>query len=137
MKDFKLQFFVFAIISDPNDKMLETIVNTLKSKTALVHFLLVLLIALAFCLILYAQILPLTYWMLFGEGAESERIESLPINIFFGNWSALFMVLIFIFIRLYANLRIYNLVRAKSYLLTGIIIVTTYLFRNQILDFLL
>jgi hypothetical protein len=117
--------------------MLQKIVNTLKSKLVLIHFLLVSLIAIVSCLILYAQILPLAYVIIFGEGANSERIESSPINILFSNWSPLFIVLLFLLVGLFTNISKYNLARAKSYLLTAIVIVPIYLFRNQILDLLL
>lgn len=79
----------------------------------------------------------MTYWSLFGEGEELGRIQSLPLNIFIANWSALIIVLSFIFTRLFTNIRTHDLARAKSYLLTGFIIIILYLFRNQVGDFLL
>ncbi|RYE21830.1 MAG: hypothetical protein EOP45_09085 [Sphingobacteriaceae bacterium] len=79
----------------------------------------------------------MAYWSFLGEGAESGRIESLPLNIFIANWSALIIVLSFIFIGLFANIRTRNLAWAKSYLLTGFIIIALYSFKNQIGDFLL
>ena len=116
---------------------MQTFVDILKSKTPIVHFSLVFLIAFITCALLYILIFPLTYWSLFGEGAESERIESLPFNVFIANWSALILVLSFIFTRLYTNIKTHNLARVKSYLLTSFMIIVLYLFRNQIGNFLL
>lgn len=116
--------------------IMQIFVDTLKAKIALTNFLLVLSIALVSCSVFYSLILPFTYWSLFGEGAESDCIESLPVNLFITNWSALIIVLIFILIGLYRNIKLYKLARAKSYLLTSFIIIIIYLLRNQILTLL-
>lgn len=58
----------------------------LKSHISFWHFSLVFITAVLLCTFLYVLVIPITYWLAFGEGAESASIESLPINIFIGNW---------------------------------------------------
>ena len=116
---------------------MQIFVDIFKSKTAIVHLLLVFFIAFLTCALLYILIIPLTYWSLFGEGEESARIQSLPLNIFIANWSALIIVLSFIFIGLFTNIKTHDLGRAKSYLLTGFVVIALYIFRNQIIDLLI
>lgn len=54
----------------------------LKAKTNIWHFLLVFIISTLICFLSHILLIPLIYWGTYGEGAESERIEALPINIF-------------------------------------------------------
>jgi len=104
----------------------------IKSKLSFWHFLLVLILAVLLCTFLYLLVIPIVYWLAFGEGAESARIESLPVNIFIGNWGALILVLAGSTIALIFNSWRQNFMHAKSYLLTIVVVFVLYLFRLQI-----
>lgn len=103
-----------------------------KSNISFLHFSLVLISSVLLCTFLYVLVIPITYWLAFGEGAESARIESLPINIFIGNWGALILMLFVYAIPLAVNFKQKNFQYAKSYLITIIIVSILYLFRLQI-----
>lgn len=113
---------------------LRAIKKALSAKTLAVHFLIVFITALVICSLLYVFVIPVLYWMSFGEGAESERIESLPVNIFIGNWGALIVVLLACVTGIYFQLNRNLYSQAKSFLLTGILLIVIYLFRFQIGD---
>ena len=104
----------------------------LKSYISFWHFSLVLILAVVLCSFIYVLVIPIVYWLAFGEGAESARIESLPINIFIGNWGALILVLAGSTIALIFNSRRQNFSHAKSYLLAIVVVFVLYLFRLQI-----
>lgn len=104
----------------------------LKSNISFWHFSLVLVLAVVLCSFIYVLVIPIVYWLAFGEGAESARIESLPVNIFIGNWGALILVLAGATIALIFNARRQNFSHAKSYLLTIVVVFVLYLFRLQI-----
>ncbi len=106
--------------------------ETLRAKTLTVHFFIVFITALIICSLLYVFVIPVVYWMSFGEGAVSEQIESLPVNIFIGNWGALIVVLVACAIGMYWQLNKNLYSRAKSFLLVGILLAVIYLFRVQI-----
>lgn len=72
----------------------QVIRETLRARTRSVHFFIVFITALTTCSLLYIFGIPVLYWMAFGEGEFSRQIESLPVNIFIGNWGALMVVLL-------------------------------------------
>ncbi|GEO02523.1 hypothetical protein AAE02nite_01870 [Adhaeribacter aerolatus] len=109
--------------------MVQTVREILNAKTPLIHFLLILVLSFLLCSSLYILIIPIFYWFSFGEGESAARIASLPLNTFILNWAALIVVLIITFGRLKTNVKRDNLSKAKSYLLTGIIITGLYFFR--------
>lgn len=102
------------------------------SKISFVHLSIVLVVAVLLCFFIYVLAIPIGYWMAFGEGAESSMIDSLPINIFIGNWGALILVLFTCTIALFINVKRQNFIYAKSYLITMVIVPILYLFRLQI-----
>ena len=104
--------------------MIQTIREILNAKIPVVHFLLTLIL----CSSLYILIIPIFYWFSFGEGETAARIESLPFNTFISDWAALIIVLIISFSGLIRNIK-RDLCKAKSYLLTAIIITGLYFFR--------
>lgn len=111
----------------------QVIAETLRAKTLTVHFLVVFITALTTCWVLYVFVIPVLYWTSFGEGSVSEEIESLPVNIFIGNWGALIAVLLACAIGMYWQLKKNLYGQGKSFLLTGIILTAIYFFRDQIL----
>lgn len=111
--------------------------ETLRAKTLIVHFFIVLITALTTCSLLYVFVIPVLYWMAFGEGEASERIESLPVNIFIEDWGALIVVLAACAIGMCWQVNKDSYSRAKSFLLAGILLVLIYLFRSQIGDLLI
>jgi hypothetical protein len=104
----------------------------LKSNISFWHFSLVVIATVLLCGFLYVFVIPIAYWLAFGEGAEFARIESLPINIFIGNWGALILVLASSTIALIFNALRQNFSHAKSYLLAILVVFVLYLFRLQI-----
>ena len=104
----------------------------LKSNVSIWHFFLVLISAVLLCAFLYVLVIPIAYWLAFGEGEESARIESLPINIFIGNWGAFILTLFVCTIPFVVNFKKKNFQYAKSYLITMMIVFIIYLFRLQI-----
>lgn len=116
--------------------MLDKINAIIKSKILIWHFLLVFIGAFFICSLLYVLIIPIVFWMALGESAESDRIASLPFNMFMGEWVALILTILLCAILALINLKKLNLPRAKSYLLTAVIISILYLFRTKIGDFL-
>ena len=120
--------------------MIQTIREIFNAKIPLVHFLLVLvlsfLLSFLLCSSLYIFIIPIFYWFYFGEGETAARIVSLQFNNFILNWAALIVVVIITFRGLLRNVK-RDLSKAKSYLLTGIIITGLYFFRFVIGEFLI
>jgi len=64
-------------------------------------------------------------------------IERRPINIFIEDWGALILLLIFCAIGVIKNLRVNDFGHAKSYIITGLVIMGLYMFRFQIGDLLI
>jgi len=116
--------------------MLDKINAIIKSKILIWHFLLVFIGAFFICALLYVLIIPIIFWMALGESAESDRIANLPFNMFMGEWVALILTILLCSIFTLINLKKLTFQRAKSYLLTAVIISILYLFRTQIGDFL-
>jgi len=104
----------------------------LRSNISFWHFSLVIISSVLLCTFLYVLAIPIVYWLAFGEGAESARIENLPINIFIGNWGALILVLASSTIALIFNTLRQNFSHAKSYLLAIVVVFVLYLIRLQI-----
>jgi hypothetical protein len=116
--------------------MIRTIREIFNAKIPVTHFLLVLVLLFLLCSILYILIIPIFYWIAFGEGESAAQIESLPLNTFILNWASLIVVLIITFTELIRNSkRDFN--KAKSYLLNGIIITGLYFFRFEVGEFLI
>ncbi|PWS28875.1 hypothetical protein DHW03_03305 [Pedobacter yonginense] len=106
--------------------------KTIKFFISIRHFFLPLISLILLWAFLYVLAIPLTYWGLYGEGAESERIESLPIHEFILNWAALILVMLtgsglLIFNALRKNLRY-----AKPYLLAMMVVILIHIFRFEI-----
>lgn len=74
--------------------------------------------------------------MALEESTESDRITSLPFNMFIGEWVALILTIPLCAIFLLINLKKLNFPSAKSYLLNAVIISILYLFRTKIGDVL-
>lgn len=117
--------------------MIDIIKAILNSKTKIWHLLFVFIISTLTCYFLYILIIPLIYWSALGEGAESARIEALPINLFIGEWAALIFIVLALFILIWINLKKDRTDKAKSFLLTLFILIILYLFRNPIIDLLI
>lgn len=109
----------------------------LKAKTEIWHFLLVFIISALVCFFSYTLIIPLIYWGAYGEGAELARIEALPINVFIDEWGALIFIVLILIILTGINLKIHKIKRTKSFILTLLIIIPVYFFRNPIIDLLI
>jgi hypothetical protein len=103
-----------------------------KSKISFWHFSLVLIATVCLCTFLYVLGIPIIYLLALGEGVKSVMIESMPINIFTGNWGALIITLFICAVPLAVNVNHTNFQCAKSNLITIIIIFIFYLFRSQI-----
>ena len=116
--------------------MIQTIRRIFNAEILLVHFLLKFLLLFLLSSSLYILIIPLFYWFSFGEGETATRIANLPLNAFTLNWAALIVVLIITFSGIKRNVN-RDLSKAKSYLLTGIIITGLYFFRFEIGEFLI
>jgi len=58
----------------------------LRAKLNVIHFLLVCISAILLCSVIYMLGIPIAFFILFCEGQRSSVIESLPINMFIGNW---------------------------------------------------
>jgi hypothetical protein len=104
------------------------------SKTKWIHFFFFLLIEVLVAALLYILIIPIVFWSIFGEGASSDRIGSLPLSIFIGEWGSLIIVLIICIVSFFKNVRRRDLRNAKSYLLIALIVTGLYLFRAQLFN---
>lgn len=109
----------------------------LNSKIKIWHLLLVFTISTLTCYLLYILIIPIIYWSVYGEGAESARIETLAINLFIGEWGALIFITSILIILIAINLKRHKIDIAKSFLLTIFILLPLYFFRNPIIDLLI
>ncbi|MFW0717345.1 hypothetical protein [Pedobacter sp. N23S346] len=117
--------------------MIDIFSTILNSKTKIWHFLLVFIISTLTCFLSYILLIPIIYWGAYGEGAESARIEALPINVFIGEWGAIIFIILTLIILMGINLKKHKIERTKSFLLTLFIIVPLYFFRNPIIDLLI
>lgn len=106
----------------------------LSSKTSFAHLLIVVIIAFIISALLFMFVIPVLYWFAYGEGAESARIEALPINTFILNWGALILTILISGMSMAYQYKKQNFRYAKSYLMTAIIISLLYLFRIPIAD---
>lgn len=117
-------------------KIQDKISEVIKSRILGWHFSAIFISAFLICSLLYELIIPIIFWMALGESAESDRIASLPFNMFITEWAALILTILLCAILTLINLKKLNFQRAKSYLLTILIISILYLLRTQIGDFL-
>lgn len=127
-----LALIVLKALKAPNK-----INELIRSKVLVWHFLLVFVCAFFICSLFYWLIIPIIFWMILGESAESDRIASLPFNMFIGEWSTLILIIFLSIVFILINLKRLNYQKAKSYLLTGIIISILYLFSYQIANLLI
>jgi len=106
----------------------------IKARLPIIHFISVSFLGLVLVSLSYAFFIPLVYWSLFGEGETSARIARQPINLFLQEWGALIIALLIFGILFF---RAYQLrpQKAKSYLLTAILFLLTYPFRQEIGNF--
>ncbi len=118
-------------------KISDKINEVIKSKILVWHFLLVFIASFMICALFYSLIIPIIFWMILGESAGSDRIADLPFNMFIGEWGALILTILPCIIFTLINLKELSFRKAKSYLLSGVIISTLYLFRIPIGDFLI
>jgi hypothetical protein len=117
--------------------MTQTIKDIYRSKIAVLHFLIVFLLAFIICGSTFMLIIPLVYFLTLGGGALASEIESLPIHVFIGNWGALTIVLAACGIGAFRQIHKRRFNHAKSYLLTTVFLVILYFFRFQIAYFLI
>ena len=108
-----------------------------KARISIWHFLIVFIATFLSCSFLYILAIPIFFWMVLGESAESDRIASLPFNVFLEEWLALILVLFSCLALFSINWYKSNLQRAKSYVLTAVIISICYLLRHQVAGFII
>lgn len=118
-------------------KIPDKINEVIKSKILIWHFSTVFITAFLICSLLYELIIPIIFWMILGESSESDRIASLSFNMFIGEWGALILTILLCIIFTIISLEKLSFQKAKSYLLTGVMISILYLFRIPIGDFLI
>ena len=106
----------------------------IKARPPFVHFVCVSSLGLVLVSLLYVFFIPLGYWSLFGEGEASARIAQQPINLFLQEWGALLIALLICGILFFRAYRL-RPQKAKSYLLTAVVLLLTYPFRQEIGDF--
>jgi hypothetical protein len=106
--------------------------EVLKPKTSSRHLFAVLTIAVFFCSFLYIFAIPIIYWMAFGEGEASSRIDEMPLNIFIQNWGALIVILVIFLVAWIYNIKKQEFRSAKSYMIAAVILSGIYLFRISI-----
>lgn len=106
----------------------------LSAKTNWLHLIFFFILATTLATALYILIIPIAFWSIYGEGASSDRIGSLPITIYIGEWMPLIIVLVITGFNISRNILHEDLARAKSHLLIAVIVTVLYLFRVRILD---
>lgn len=108
----------------------------LSTKINWLHLIIFLILATTLATVLYIFVIPIIFWSIYGEGASSDRIGSLPITIFIGEWMPLIIVLVITGFNIYRNILQNDLARVKSHLLIAVIVTILYLFRVPLLDFI-
>jgi hypothetical protein len=98
------------------------------------HLLLVLVAQVILAALLYVLVIPLVFWSIFGEGASSERAYNLRINIFIIEGAPLIVVLLISAAYVAWNVWQQELSKAKSHLITAVIVTVLYIFRLQLID---
>lgn len=106
------------------------------SKTSWWHLLSRLVPTLLFTTLLFILVIPLIFWAIYDEGAISDRLMDLPLNMFIRKWISLIVAELILCILLWKNILRNNLSRSKSYLIIIMIILALYLFRMPIADFI-
>jgi hypothetical protein len=79
---------------------------------------------------------PYVFWIIYGEGAASERMESFPFMILLGEWLPLTIVLSLLGLGFYRNVKNESRSTAKSYLFAAIALTPLYIMRVPILDYM-
>jgi hypothetical protein len=110
-----------------------TIRKIVISKTIWSHLLLILLVEVMLAALLYVLVIPLVFWSIFGEGASS-RAYNLPINNFISEGAPLIVVLLLSTVHFARNVWKQELSRAKSYLITTVVVTVLYIFRLPLID---
>jgi hypothetical protein len=114
--------------------MFKTINTVIKSKTLYGHFIVHLVFILFTCgLIIYA-IIPLIFWSLFGEGAAADKYSNTPLVQFIWTIGPLFLCCFLCLTLFRQEIRLKKFSKAKSYLLSTLILLLLYPFRITILD---
>jgi len=111
-----------------------TFKNILATKTNWLHLLTFLILACLLATIMYILILPIAFWIIYGEGQSAGRVEQLPIDIFIGEWIPLIFVLTITGFNIYINILKRDLARVKTHLFGAIAVTVLYLFRFHILN---
>ena len=101
------------------------------------HFFISLLTGFLFTSFLYVLLIPLTYWMLFGEGETGSNIMDRPINSFILEYGALIIILGIYGVLIFLTYRGNKIPKMKSYVLSGIIVSIMYIFRLEIGNFII
>lgn len=112
-----------------------TFKNILSTKTNWLHLIIFFILATSLATVLYILIIPITFWGIYGEGASADRIGSLPITIFIGEWMPLIIVLAITGFNLSKKIFHKDLAGAKSHLLVAVLVTICYLFSVFILGF--
>ena len=113
--------------------LVKSVKAIVSSKTKWGHLLFFLVIEVVAAALVYIFIIPLVFWSLYGEGAASDRIGSLPVSIFISELGAFIIILLPCAIGFTLNVRRHDLRRAKSHLLTALIVTGLYLLRAPLL----
>ena len=106
------------------------------SKTRWWHLVFLLVAALLLSAFIYLILIPYAFWGIYGEGAKSERIGSLPLVILLCEWLPLIIVLSLLGLGFYLHVKNKSRSTAKSYLLTAIVLMPFYVLRFPILDYM-
>jgi len=106
--------------------------NIISSKTKWWHLLLLLAVTVLSTAFIYIYLIPIIFWSVYGESASADRIASLPIFIFIGEWSPLIIAFIFLWIGLWISIKRNNFSNAKSYLLISLVLFPFYMLRIPI-----
>jgi len=112
--------------------MKATIRNIISSKTKWWHLLFLLVVTVLSTAFIYIYLIPIIFWSVYGESASADRIASLPIFIFIGEWSPLIIAFSFLGFGLWLGIKGNNFSRAKSYLLTDLMLLPIYMFRDPV-----
>ncbi|TFF40928.1 hypothetical protein [Mucilaginibacter psychrotolerans] len=112
---------------------MHTIKRIFAAKTLYWH-LLIRLVLFCFCVgIGYIFVAPLICWSILGEGAVGDRIANEPLNAFLFEYGTLIIALFTIAILTGLNIKNRKFSEAKSYVITMVIVIILYYFRDPVL----
>lgn len=118
----------------PKNTVLNKIRVIVISKTIWSHLLFLLLVEVMLAALLYVLVIPFVFWSIFGEGASSERTYNLTINSFISEGAPLIVVLLISAAYFTWNVWKQELSKAKSHLITAVIVTVLYIFRLPLID---